>query len=179
MSTATAETTRTCQTCQQDKPASAYYSRQKSCKGCVIVRARNWVKANPERRKANMDARHEHDLERKRAYRRENRDRIKAQWRERMSTPDGRWWAYKAGARTREITFTLTLDEFKMFWQKPCWYCGDDIKTIGLDRVNNEQGYVMGNVLPCCEPCNRAKLNATKDEYIERCRRVAALHREL
>lgn len=44
----------------------------------------------------------------------------------------------------------------------------------GVDRVNSQQGYEAGNVVPCCKHCNKAKLNRTEAEFIAHCQRVAA-----
>ena len=39
----------------------------------------------------------------------------------------------------------------------PCWYCG--CKSTGADRLDSFKcpGYVLANVVPCCEKCNRMK----------------------
>lgn len=59
------------------------------------------------------------------------------------------------------------------FWQKPCWYCGREIKTIGLDRANNEIGYKIDNLIPCCATCNKAKRDMTQSGFILMCVLVA------
>lgn len=79
---------------------------------------------------------------------------------------------YKQGARVRNIEWRLSLEEFKMFWQKPCYYCGDEIKTIGIDRIDSGQGYTLGNLVSCCKTCNYAKGKMTKEEYANHCRKV-------
>lgn len=91
--------------------------------------------------------------------------------RRRDSLPE-RWRAYKKGAAKRGLEFTLTLKEFSAFWQAPCTYCTDDIKTIGLDRMNNRIGYTKTNVAPCCKICNYMKQGLSQDEFIERCARI-------
>ena len=62
--------------------------------------------------------------------------------------------------------FTLTKDEFLSFWQKPCHYCGSNISTIGLDRINNDKGYELSNVVSCCDRCNRMKLTMTVNDFM-------------
>lgn len=37
-----------------------------------------------------------------------------------------------------------------------CVYCGDD-KRIGCDRIDNDKGHTMDNVVPCCVECNAAR----------------------
>jgi len=69
-----------------------------------------------------------------------------------------RYAYYKEGADARELSFELTGPEFWSFWQKPCTYCGSDIETIGLDRINPSEGYTINNVTPCCFRCNEMKM---------------------
>ena len=80
-------------------------------------------------------------------------------------TPEGAYKMYKANAGKRG--FSLTFDQFMTFWQKPCWYSGHKIETIGLDRIDNSKGYEMDNVVPCCFLCNRAKNRMSYAEFIE------------
>lgn len=84
-----------------------------------------------------------------------------------------KWRAYKKGAAKRGIEFMLTLAEFSGFWQAPCTYCTDDIKTIGLDRMSSRFGYTAANVAPCCTTCNYMKRRLSQDEFIERCAKIA------
>lgn len=35
----------------------------------------------------------------------------------------------------------------------------------GIDRIDSSKGYTEDNVVPCCERCNRAKLDMTLDEF--------------
>lgn len=58
-------------------------------------------------------------------------------------------------------------------WQKECYYCGIDIPNIGIDRVDNAIGYVIGNVQPCCTVCNMMKRSMSEEMFIEHCKRVA------
>jgi hypothetical protein len=72
--------------------------------------------------------------------------------------PIVRYAHYKEGADARRLSFELTGPEFWSFWQKPCTYCGSDIETIGLDRIDPSKGYIMENVTPCCSRCNEMKM---------------------
>ena len=73
---------------------------------------------------------------------------------------------YKGSAKSRGIDFSLTIKEFESFWQKPCYYCGDTIEKIGLDRIDSQKGYFIGNVTPCCTRCNKAKNDMSVTEFL-------------
>lgn len=68
----------------------------------------------------------------------------------------------------RGIVFTLTAEQFAAARDGDCAYCGAAIpeRITGLDRVNGARGYEPGNVVPCCEWCNKAKNTLTGDEWI-------------
>lgn len=68
-----------------------------------------------------------------------------------------RYNSYRSSARIRNVAFKISLEQFKTFWQKDCTYCHGEIKTIGLDRVDNLKGYVEGNLTACCAECNYTK----------------------
>ena len=74
--------------------------------------------------------------------------------------------SYKESAKKMGREFALTYDNFMKYWQKPCTYCGSEIKTIGLDRVDNGRGYIEGNVLPCCIICNNMKKTLDVKHFI-------------
>lgn len=74
----------------------------------------------------------------------------------------------KGANRKNAVSWNLDLEQFEKFWQKPCFYCGNPIETIGLDRINNYIGYCESNVVSCCKTCNFAKGNKTTEEFFER-----------
>ena len=62
-------------------------------------------------------------------------------------------------AKSRKKTFSLDKETYIALISLPCHYCrkitlGQEI-GIGLDRIDNEKGYEVGNVLPCCKECNK------------------------
>ncbi|MFA5048406.1 MAG: hypothetical protein WC516_05295 [Patescibacteria group bacterium] len=88
----------------------------------------------------------------------------------------GKFNTYKRVSKKRNKIFNITFEEFLSFWQKPCFYCGSEIETIGLDRIDNNKGYELENVVSCCKRCNTAKSNMTYKEFIELCKRIASIH---
>lgn len=64
------------------------------------------------------------------------------------------------------IEFRLTEQEFFSFSNKKCNYCGIELDQVRLDRVNNDLGYEMSNLVPCCKICNKLKHKLTKEIFL-------------
>ena len=79
------------------------------------------------------------------------------------SSPELRYKIYKRSAKRRELSFDLSLTQFKQFENKPCRYCGTEVSPISLDRIDNDIGYIIDNVDSCCFRCN--SLKHVFDEY--------------
>jgi hypothetical protein len=94
-------------------------------------------------------------------------------------SPVQRYRSYKENAEYRGIKFDLSMEQFMLFWDKPCYYCGDAIDGIGLDRKDSYGGYSVGNVVPCCATCNYAKSKKlSTDQFIAMCKKVAKRFRD-
>ena len=80
--------------------------------------------------------------------------------------------------------FYLTEEEFRYLTQQNCHYCGKEPSNIarrdskgeyiysGLDRIDNNRGYEIDNVFPCCITCNHAKDILTVKEFLDWIKRV-------
>lgn len=99
----------------------------------------------------------------------------KKRYKEWNQTKRGRFSRYKRSAKEKNIEFDLTFEQFITFWQKPCYYCGSPIKTIGLDRVDYNKGYEVKNLVPCCFTCNAMKSSIfnSKEDFIAHCKKIA------
>lgn len=88
----------------------------------------------------------------------------------------------KNDARRAGRVFEIDIEDFKVISQQPCYYCGSEPNNIltyksnagtfvrtfvygGMDRKDNDIGYVKTNVVPCCIICNRAKNSMNFDEF--------------
>ena len=100
----------------------------------------------------------------------------KVRFRKYYRKPATRFRYYQRSAAERGIPFELTFEQFILFWQQPCWYCGDPLETAGLDRVDNSKGYALDNVVSCCFMCNAAKRNYSQQVFLERCKRISMRH---
>jgi hypothetical protein len=62
-------------------------------------------------------------------------------------------------AKRRRIEWKLSFQEFIDICSKPCHYClnklSDATKTCaGIDRIDNNLGYIPSNIIPSCKVCN-------------------------
>lgn len=103
----------------------------------------------------------------------EHPEKIKQYYETFKLTPKSKFKGYKNNARIRKLIFDLTLEQFIGFWQKSCHYCGSSIDTIGIDRVDNKNGYTIENVVACCRKCNHMKRDWEVSQFIDHCRKVA------
>lgn len=90
------------------------------------------------------------------------------------------YYNYKRNAERRNLSFDITTEDFRNITKMNCYYCGKEPsqeanhnKTRrgsyiynGIDRIDNSIGYALDNIVPCCNFCNHAKKDYTKDNFI-------------
>ena len=74
---------------------------------------------------------------------------------------------YQRDAKRRNICFGLNKKEFDSFKNSSCYYCGEILDKVRLDRIDNTLGYFINNVVSCCSICNRFKNSLTKEKFLE------------
>lgn len=92
---------------------------------------------------------------------------------------NNRFSRYKTAAQTRGFIFEITLAQFTVLTAQNCYYCGSAPSNVaritsrngvfiysGLDRVNNELGYIPSNVVPCCRTCNYCKGARSSTDFL-------------
>jgi len=89
---------------------------------------------------------------------------------------------YKRQAKNRNIIFELTKEEFAYITKLNCYYCGKEPSQEfgarsetrmnghyiynGVDRKDNNEGYINKNVVPCCGFCNMSKKNLPEEIFL-------------
>jgi hypothetical protein len=80
-------------------------------------------------------------------------------------------------AKKRKLEWNISKDEFYKITKEDCFYCKRHPCTIfGLDRLNNDVGYTLENVVSCCTECNMMKNVLEKDKFIAICNLIAVAH---
>lgn len=96
--------------------------------------------------------------------------------------------SYRGKAKTAHRSFELSKETFASLVSQNCDYCGrppaQKVTSVlpahpefvynGIDRIENAKGYVDGNVVPCCGPCNDMKCDKSREEFL---RLIAAVYR--
>lgn len=78
-------------------------------------------------------------------------------------TLGGRYRDYKDSAKERGLCFELTMEELGIYIEMDCFYCG--LKGGGIDRYDNDKGYIVENCVSCCKHCNYAKRNRSPEDF--------------
>lgn len=99
---------------------------------------------------------------------------------------------YKAAAKKRNLCWELSFEDVVRIAGRSCSYCGEPprkrdstlnarlkegspnarnrrdyvIFANGLDRVDNNRGYTLDNVVACCRTCNWMKADRSKEEFL-------------
>jgi hypothetical protein len=95
---------------------------------------------------------------------------------------------YRYGAKSRGLNFELTIDEFEKIIHKNCYFCNakpipirslktynrckHDIYVNGIDRLNPEKGYVISNIVACCQMCNRMKMKMNEPSFLNKIKEI-------
>jgi hypothetical protein len=75
-------------------------------------------------------------------------------------SPKRRYSVAKHLAYRRKTKLLITLEEFTKLISQPCYYCNKSLiyeHGASIDRIDNEKGYSLDNLLPCCNDCNKAR----------------------
>lgn len=82
-----------------------------------------------------------------------------------------RFDTYEKNAYKRGYSFNLSQEQFDRLISSKCRYCNSR-ERIGVDRVNNTQGYSVNNCVPCCFICNRAKGTLEVKDWFKYLKRI-------
>ncbi len=80
------------------------------------------------------------------------------------------WRSVQRNAYSRSLLFTLTESDFEKLIIQPCYYCGfvSNTRLNGIDRMNNNKGYILSNCISCCKMCNIIKTIQHPNEFLDK-----------
>jgi hypothetical protein len=93
--------------------------------------------------------------------------------------------AYKQNSELRNYSFELSMSEFREITKQFCYYCGAPPSQVynikkntapyiynGVDRLDNDFGYTLYNVVPCCGTCNTMKMDTPFISFAKKIREI-------
>ena len=103
-----------------------------------------------------------------------NKQKIKKQVKDYAETKKGslikRYSCYKNNSKSRNLEFSLSIENLDILFTQECHYCGtSNYITMGIDRKDNNIGYIISNCLPCCSVCNYMKQGYSYNDFINKC----------
>lgn len=141
-----------CVQCKREKELSSFVKRRgykfgvnSVCKPCCKIYQDRYRKNNKEKLKK---------------YRQDNQEKIRASYKSHNRTDKRRFDSGRYRSKDFDLVWELTFDQWKkMVENNECHYCTGPLAEVGfsLDRKDNTLGYLLHNVVPCCQECNRIK----------------------
>jgi hypothetical protein len=107
-------------------------------------------------------------LPKRKAY--ENKRLGQKQYRNYVTSLKTRFNKAPAEARKRNLSWDIDFEYYCKILNKNCHYCNKtllDETGSSLDRINNNLGYEINNVLPCCGNCNKIRGHRLTKEEME------------
>ena len=157
---------------------SNFWKSKKSKDGldgwCIDCRKKQYLESKPqyaEHKKLYRERHSEHRKLKAKKWREEYPEKRRSY----LDGLKGRYNHYKNCSKTRQINFDLTLEQFDSITKQKCYLCGEFSQGkdfCGIDRVDSNIGYDIGNCMPCCAMCNFMKLDYSKEELIEQCKKI-------
>jgi hypothetical protein len=87
---------------------------------------------------------------------------------------------YRHRASTKGIDFEITKEDYILLIAGDCFICGkqkSEQHTNGIDRMDNNKGYIQGNINSCCCECNIMKKNYDYDEIMRKFVLIYEMHK--
>lgn len=97
------------------------------------------------------------------------------------------WRTYQQGARERNISWELSVDQFLQLVTQNCYYCGETPKyrskrygtnlmhttpVNGIDRLDPSKTYTIDNCVTCCSYCNYMKQAHNKESFLKHIEKI-------
>ncbi|AGD92383.1 hypothetical protein LBA_00465 [Megavirus lba] len=90
------------------------------------------------------------------------------------TSADDKYNKYELYSEKKGYDFELTKEEFKKIVESDCYYCGCPREKYlnGIDRLDNDKGYIIENTVPACKICNNMKNSLNESTFILMCAHI-------
>jgi hypothetical protein len=104
-------------------------------------------------------------------WRTNNPEAVQVQNERKTTKLECQYSVYIQSAKHRNMSFEMSVEDYKSIVEHPCYYCGvinEKRGFHGMDRKNNYLAYTKENVVACCPMCNYMKGSLHHDIFIRR-----------
>ncbi len=163
-----------CSKCGNEKEYGDGYCQCSICRAKSAAYTRQYHREHPEKNRLNVRRWRDKYPEKRRALTRKYKDKLR-----RTRPLRYEYEMLKKRARKIGLREIIDYDDYAKLVIMSCHYCGAAPvdrgrgPRNGLDRVNNELGYVQENVVTACVTCNFAKGTLSIGEFLAWVERVA------
>jgi len=144
--------------------------RVSKCKDCAYIYQKEYREKNREL--CNKKAR---DWRSKNNEK--NRENVRNLRKSKYNSIAEKYRILKTTSKARNLECIITLEQYSAIIEhRTCYYCDQDFKNEGgtnLNRIDNNIGYTVDNVKPCCKICNRIMNKFTREELLARLKKIS------
>ena len=106
------------------------------------------------------------------AYVKRNKEKVQNYLKRYEQTKAALFRTTLSNAKRRGYEFSLSFEDFDAITSRSCFYCGENEKRIGIDRIDNSIGYTKENSVSCCKICNYMKRTMTKEDFLNHIKKI-------
>jgi hypothetical protein len=135
-------------------------------------------KSRAKRAAKDIDGYLQHNANVMKNWRDRNPEKMEEANRKRRESLEAHYKIYQRSARLKKLKFEFSEEEFKTLVTEPCYYCNiidnksSSIAFNGIDRMNQQGGYIKSNGVSCCAMCNWMKGSLDSATFIKRTRHI-------
>jgi hypothetical protein len=139
-----------------------------------------WMNARQRELAADVEAYQKKNAEQAKKWRDKNPEKVKIQNAKNINV-DSYYGVYRKCAKTKQLQFELTKEDYLKMATQNCFYCGtmQPKGFNGIDRKDSTKGYVVDNCVSCCEMCNFMKKCLSVDIFIQNVKHISVFNKRM
>lgn len=137
--------------------------------------AENWMNYRGRKIEENQEEYLKKNAEHAKSWREKNPEKVKENNIAKMKNVNSQYKIYIRSAGDKNLVFDLPQEIYTEKIKEPCHYCGetDEHKGFnGIDRMNQQIGYIVDNCVSCCQMCNYMKGSLNRMTFLRRAEHI-------
>ena len=133
--------------------------------------AEKWMNYRGRQIEKNQEEYLKKNAENAKSWREKNPEKVKENNTAKMKNINSQYKIYIRSAGDKNLVFDLPQEIYTEKIKEPCYYCGETDKHKGfngIDRMNQQMGYIVDNCVSCCQMCNYMKKSLNENIFLQR-----------